>query len=178
MSGGTYAYSSIQFMYWLSVATAVLSTQQQALLFVTYLNVLVLVSTQVVSVRLVLKSVMVKRSTRGCIPFYKCFQTAVKCCSQGGVRSGAATIVLPTMARWSSVSIGTEKQPRRWRPCSSWTTVYSWTSLCTLVLFKVATSACSHLHYLAFTTRSSKTKSVLKNTLSTRTILQVKRETD
>lgn len=31
----------------------------------------------------------------GCIPFYKHFQTAVKCCSQGGVRSGAATIFYP-----------------------------------------------------------------------------------
>ena len=28
----------------------------------------------------------------GCIPFYKLFQTAVKCCSQGGVRGGAATL--------------------------------------------------------------------------------------
>ncbi|MEO0890795.1 MAG: ATP cone domain-containing protein, partial [Pseudomonadota bacterium] len=28
----------------------------------------------------------------GCIPFYKYFQTAVKCCSQGGVRGGAATV--------------------------------------------------------------------------------------
>ena len=31
----------------------------------------------------------------GCIPFYKLFQTAVKCCSQGGVRGGAATIFYP-----------------------------------------------------------------------------------
>ncbi len=31
----------------------------------------------------------------GCIPFYKYFQTAVKCCSQGGVRGGAATIFYP-----------------------------------------------------------------------------------
>ncbi len=28
----------------------------------------------------------------GCIPFYKHFQTAVKSCSQGGVRGGAATL--------------------------------------------------------------------------------------
>ena len=28
----------------------------------------------------------------GCIPFYKHFQTAVKSCSQGGVRGGAATV--------------------------------------------------------------------------------------
>jgi len=31
----------------------------------------------------------------GCIPFYKLFQTAVKCCSQGGVRGGAATLFYP-----------------------------------------------------------------------------------
>ncbi|MCY9861091.1 ribonucleoside-diphosphate reductase subunit alpha [Vibrio coralliirubri] len=31
----------------------------------------------------------------GCIPFYKYFQTAVKCCSQGGVRGGAATTFYP-----------------------------------------------------------------------------------
>lgn len=31
----------------------------------------------------------------GCIPFYKHFQTAVKCCSQGGVRGGAATLFFP-----------------------------------------------------------------------------------
>ncbi len=28
-------------------------------------------------------------------PFYKYFQTAVKCCSQGGVRGGAATLFYP-----------------------------------------------------------------------------------
>lgn len=31
----------------------------------------------------------------GCIPFYKLFQAAVKCCSQGGVRGGAATVTFP-----------------------------------------------------------------------------------
>ncbi len=31
----------------------------------------------------------------GCIPFLKYFQTAVKCCSQGGVRGGAATAFYP-----------------------------------------------------------------------------------
>ena len=31
----------------------------------------------------------------GCIPFFKLFQTAVKCCSQGGVRGGAATLFYP-----------------------------------------------------------------------------------
>ncbi|MEN9359720.1 MAG: hypothetical protein RL095_1255 [Verrucomicrobiota bacterium] len=31
----------------------------------------------------------------GCIPFYKYFQTAVKSCSQGGVRGGAATVFFP-----------------------------------------------------------------------------------
>jgi ribonucleoside-diphosphate reductase alpha chain len=31
----------------------------------------------------------------GCIPFYKHFQTAVKSCSQGGVRGGAATVFYP-----------------------------------------------------------------------------------
>ncbi|WP_261815345.1 class 1a ribonucleoside-diphosphate reductase subunit alpha [Vibrio gallicus] len=31
----------------------------------------------------------------GCIPFYKYFQTSVKCCSQGGVRGGAATVFYP-----------------------------------------------------------------------------------
>ncbi|SPX43126.1 ribonucleoside-diphosphate reductase subunit alpha [Haemophilus influenzae] len=34
----------------------------------------------------------------GCIPFYKYFQTAVKSCSQGGVRGGAATLLLPNLA--------------------------------------------------------------------------------
>ncbi len=31
----------------------------------------------------------------GCVPFYKLFQTAVKSCSQGGVRGGAATLFYP-----------------------------------------------------------------------------------
>lgn len=31
----------------------------------------------------------------GCIPFYKHFQTAVKSCSQGGLRGGAATLFFP-----------------------------------------------------------------------------------
>lgn len=31
----------------------------------------------------------------GCIPFYKHFQSAVKCCSQGGVRGGSATLFYP-----------------------------------------------------------------------------------
>ena len=31
----------------------------------------------------------------GCIPFYKYFQSAVKSCSQGGVRGGAATVYFP-----------------------------------------------------------------------------------
>ncbi|CAL4042415.1 Ribonucleoside-diphosphate reductase 1 subunit alpha [Buchnera aphidicola (Takecallis arundicolens)] len=31
----------------------------------------------------------------GCIPFYKYFQTAVKSCSQGGIRGGAATLFYP-----------------------------------------------------------------------------------
>jgi ribonucleoside-diphosphate reductase alpha chain len=31
----------------------------------------------------------------GCIPFFKLFQTAVKSCSQGGVRGGAATLFYP-----------------------------------------------------------------------------------
>jgi len=31
----------------------------------------------------------------GCIPFYKHFQSAVKSCSQGGIRGGAATIFYP-----------------------------------------------------------------------------------
>jgi len=31
----------------------------------------------------------------GCIPFYKLFQSAVKSCSQGGVRGGAATVFYP-----------------------------------------------------------------------------------
>ena len=37
----------------------------------------------------------VKLSILGCIPFYKYFQSAVKCCSQGGVRGGAATLFYP-----------------------------------------------------------------------------------
>ncbi|CAH7429034.1 ribonucleoside-diphosphate reductase 1 subunit alpha [Vibrio chagasii] len=35
----------------------------------------------------------------GCIPFYKYFQTAVKACSQGGVRGGAATVFYPMWHR-------------------------------------------------------------------------------
>ncbi|MDR9826514.1 class 1a ribonucleoside-diphosphate reductase subunit alpha [Vibrio sp. FNV 38] len=35
----------------------------------------------------------------GCVPFYKYFQTAVKCCSQGGVRGGAATVFYPIWHR-------------------------------------------------------------------------------
>ena len=35
----------------------------------------------------------------GCIPFYKYFRTAVKCCSQGGVRGGAATLFYPIWHR-------------------------------------------------------------------------------
>ncbi|ATF09999.1 Ribonucleotide reductase of class Ia (aerobic), alpha subunit [Candidatus Enterovibrio altilux] len=35
----------------------------------------------------------------GCIPFYKYFQTAVKCCSQGGIRGGAATLFYPIWHR-------------------------------------------------------------------------------
>lgn len=31
----------------------------------------------------------------GCIPFYKMFQSAVKSCSQGGIRGGAATVYYP-----------------------------------------------------------------------------------
>ncbi|MCI4053451.1 ribonucleotide-diphosphate reductase subunit alpha, partial [Klebsiella pneumoniae] len=31
----------------------------------------------------------------GCIPFFKMFQAAVKSCSQGGVRGGAATLFYP-----------------------------------------------------------------------------------
>ena len=34
-------------------------------------------------------------SHTGCIPFYKYFLSAVKCCSQGGVRGGAATLFYP-----------------------------------------------------------------------------------
>ena len=34
----------------------------------------------------------------GVIPFYKLFQSAVKSCSQGGVRGGAATLYYPVMA--------------------------------------------------------------------------------
>ncbi|MGX9416026.1 class 1a ribonucleoside-diphosphate reductase subunit alpha [Vibrio sp. RC27] len=37
----------------------------------------------------------------GCVPFYKYFQTAVKCCSQGGVRGGAATVFYPLWHRES-----------------------------------------------------------------------------
>ncbi|VFP78529.1 Ribonucleoside-diphosphate reductase 1 subunit alpha [Candidatus Erwinia haradaeae] len=35
----------------------------------------------------------------GCIPFYKYFQSAVKSCSQGGVRGGAATLFFPLWHR-------------------------------------------------------------------------------
>lgn len=35
----------------------------------------------------------------GCIPFYKMFQAAVKSCSQGGVRGGAATLFYPLWHR-------------------------------------------------------------------------------
>ncbi|XPE36786.1 hypothetical protein ACNKHS_13605 [Shigella flexneri] len=56
-------------------------------------------STPVVSLRAGQpESAAVKRYHTGCIPFYKRFQTAVKSCSQGGVRGGAATLLLPNVA--------------------------------------------------------------------------------
>jgi ribonucleoside-diphosphate reductase alpha chain len=51
----------------------------------------------------------------GCIPFFKMFQAAVKSCSQGGVRGGAATLFYPLVAFRSGKPAGAEKQPRRGR---------------------------------------------------------------
>ncbi|STJ79670.1 ribonucleoside-diphosphate reductase [Escherichia coli] len=47
----------------------------------------------------------------GCIPFYKHFQTAVKSCSQGGVRGGAATLFYPMWHLEVERPAGVEKQP-------------------------------------------------------------------
>lgn len=41
----------------------------------------------------------------GCIPFYKHFQTAVKSCSQGGVRGGAATLFYQCGAQVESLLV-------------------------------------------------------------------------
>ena len=43
----------------------------------------------------------------GCIPFYKHFQSAVKSCSQGGVRGGGSDSLLPDLAlrSWKLISI-------------------------------------------------------------------------
>ncbi len=73
----------------------ILSTQQQANV-VRYVSQRAGIGINAGRIRrLVLKSVMVKRSTLAVSPFYKYFQTAVKCCSQGGVRGGAAAVFYP-----------------------------------------------------------------------------------
>lgn len=51
----------------------------------------------------------------GCIPFYKHFQTAVKSCSQGGVRGGAATLFYPMWHLEVESLLVLKKQPWRGR---------------------------------------------------------------
>lgn len=51
----------------------------------------------------------------GCIPFYKHFQTAVKSCSQGGVRGGAATLFYPMWHPEVESLLVLKKQPWRGR---------------------------------------------------------------
>ncbi len=51
----------------------------------------------------------------GCIPFYKHFQTAVKSCSQGGVRGGAATLFYPMWHLEVESLLVLKKQPRHRR---------------------------------------------------------------
>ena len=61
-----------------------------------------------------------------CIPFYKYFQTAVKCCSQGGVRGGAATLFYPIW-HGESRALMVLKNNRGVEKTESvtWTTVYN-----------------------------------------------------
>ena len=61
----------------------------------TYRNVLALVLMQVVFEHLGSHIRNGEAYHTGCIPFYKHFQTAVKSCSQGGVRGGAAPLFYP-----------------------------------------------------------------------------------
>ena len=51
----------------------------------------------------------------GCIPFFKMFQAAVKSCSQGGVRGGAATLFYPLWHIEAESLLVLKKQPRRRR---------------------------------------------------------------
>lgn len=61
----------------------------------------------------------------GCIPFYKHFQTAVKSCSQGGVRGGAATLFYP-MWHLEVESLLVLKNTVAWKVTAyvTWTTAY------------------------------------------------------
>lgn len=61
----------------------------------------------------------------GCIPFYKHFQTAVKSCSQGGVRGGAATLFYP-MWHLEVESLLVLKTTAAWKATAyvTWTTAY------------------------------------------------------
>lgn len=65
----------------------------------------------------------------GCIPFYKHFQTAVKSCSQGGVRGGAATLFYP-MWHLEVESLLVLKTTVVWKAtaCVIWTTGYKSTN--------------------------------------------------
>ena len=62
----------------------------------------------------------------GCIPFYKYFQTAVKSCSQGGVRGGAATVYYPIW-HLEVESLLVLKTIVVWKitACVTWTTAYN-----------------------------------------------------
>lgn len=65
----------------------------------------------------------------GCIPFYKHFQTAVKSCSQGGVRGGAATLFYP-MWHLEVESLLVLKTTVVWKAtaCVIWTTGFKSTN--------------------------------------------------
>ncbi len=110
----------------------------------------------------------------GCIPFYKYFQTAVKCCSQGGVRGGAATLFYPIWHREvQSLMVlknnrGVEENRVRHMDYGVQINKLMYTRL-----IKGATSHCSPLlMFLGCTTRSLKTKTsssaCMHNTRKTR----------
>ncbi|XNG97862.1 ATP cone domain-containing protein [Vibrio cyclitrophicus] len=112
----------------------------------------------------------------GCIPFYKYFQTAVKCCSQGGVRGGAATVFYPLWhGEVQSLLVlknnrGVEENRVRHMDYGVQLNKLMYSRLVqggNISLFSPSDVPG------VFTMRSSKTKTVLKNyMLSTKTILQ------
>ncbi|XPE65682.1 hypothetical protein ACNKHR_22545 [Shigella flexneri] len=105
------------------------STPPPARLLNTFPSVPGSASTPGVFVRWVARFAVVKRSHTGCIPFYKHFQTAVKSCSQGGVRGGAATLFYP-MWHLEVESLPVLKNNRgvKATACVIWTTGYKSTN--------------------------------------------------